>query len=691
MTAFHVVAATTFHIVTAATYWLLIAMWSFILVFYVARIRRQRLHNALFTTLIVVLAIDAFRTLFESIYFGIWYTALAELLPNYVRVLLEQPGAVLVPKMFNVIVAGLVILILLRRWIPEEEKEIREQQNRELHLQQEIAARTGDLQDTNERLRQEIVEHTSAVDALRKSEERLARTEEFSLIIVTHVALDGTWLKVPATLCQLLGYEEKDLLSNSFKAVTHPEDFEKDWQQCERLICGDVQSFELEKRYIHRDGTIVWIYQNCSVVKDEEGKPLHFLTYIRDITDNKKVELDRERLAGELMHAQKMEAVGRLAGGVAHEFNNRLMTIMGNTEIILSKLKSPAWHEHKDLVVSCVETIGLAGERSTMLTRQLLAFSHKPLTQPQLVNTRQLLTDVKATLKPLLGENIQLELDMASSVSAVYGDSGQLEQVITNIVLNARDSMESAGSVTVTCKDVDVSASLASIHPDVSPGPHVQISVSDDGVGISEEVIEHIFEPFFTTKPVGKGTGLGLAMVHGIVSQMKGFVTVESQVGVGTTFHVTLPVSTNEIIVEDKMATHDYSGNGEIILVGEDEPSVRLVITQILAGAGYAVLEAAHGEQAIDMARTANSKISLLVTDIVMPGMNGFELYKKISSEVAGLRTVFVSGYATNAIDDELMTSNQHAILQKPFKSGELLETVWHAIHGEFEKIESVN
>ncbi len=686
MTTFHVVAATTFHVVTAATYWLLIGMWAFILVFYVARLRRQRLHNALFTTLISVLAIDAFRTLLESVYFGVWYTALAGLLPQSVRVLLEQPGAVLVPKLFNVIVAGLVILILLRRWIPEEEKEIQDQKNRESHLQQEIAARTSDLESTNERLRQEIVEHTRAVDALRKSEERLARTEEFSLVMTTHVALDGQWLKVPPTLCQLLGYDEKDLLSQNFKTITHPEDFEMDWQHCQRLIHGEMRSYEVEKRFMHSDGHTVWVYLNCSVVKDEDGKPLHFLAYIRDITDRKRMEVEREQLAAELMHAQKMEAVGRLAGGVAHEFNNRLMTILGNTEFLLSKLNAPSWQDHRDIIISCVKSIEVAGDRSTALTKQLLAFSRKPLTQPQLVDTRQLLNECKDMLQPLLGENIKFDLQVASMVSPIYGDAGQVEQVVTNLVLNARDSISGAGTVTVTCENIDVSSSLAAMHPDTLPGPHVQISVADDGVGISNEVVEHIFEPFFTTKPVGKGTGLGLAMVHGIVSQMKGFITVASQEGLGTMFHVTLPVATNGNCDEVKMDPHDHAGNGEVVLVCEDEPSVRQVISQILTGAGYVVLEAENGEQAIELARTTDASINLLVTDVVMPNMNGFELCKLIASEIDNLRIVFVSGYATDAIDDDFLNSNQHIILQKPFKSGELLQVVWHAIHDESSK-----
>lgn len=553
---------TTFHVITAATYWLLIVMWTFILVFYIVRIRRQRLSNALFMTLIIVLAIDAFRTLFESVYFGVWYTALAGLLPKNIQHLLEEPGAVMIPKLFNVIVAGLIILILLRRWIPEEEREIQDQQNRELKLQQEVAMRTSALESTNERLRREIVEHTRAQEALRKSEERLARTEDFSLVMVTHAALDGRWLKVPSTLCQLLGYDEKDLLTQSFKAITHPDDFEQDWQQCQRLIRGDIQSFELEKRYVHRDGHMVWVYLNCSVVKDEERTPLYFLTYVRDITDRKRMEHEREQLAQELVHAQKMEAIGRLAGGVAHEFNNRLMTILGNTELLLTRLDSPTWQDHRDQLKSCVQSIARAGERSTDLTKQLLAFSRKPLTQPEPVDTHQLVLETTAMLEPLLGKKIKFDVHLASDVAALYGNAGQIEQVITNLVLNARDSISDAGCVIVTCENVDVPESLASMHSAARPGPHVRITVQDDGAGMSEEMLTHIFEPFFSTKPVGKGTGLGLATVHGIASQMGGFVTVESQEHVGTTFHVTLPVADNEGYPVDTPDAQTGSGNG---------------------------------------------------------------------------------------------------------------------------------
>ena len=288
-------------------------------------------------------------------------------------------------------------------------------------------------------------------------------------------------------------------------------------------------------------------------------------------TDHKRIEHEHEQLAEQLARAQKMEAVGRLAGGVAHEFNNRLMTILGNTELLLSRLDSPTWQDHREQLKLCVQSIARAGERSTALTKQLLSFSRKPLTQPEPVDTHQLLRETQAMLQPLIGENITFDVHVASDVAAIYGNAGQIEQVITNLVLNARDSISDIGCVAVTCKNVEVPASLASVQSQAQQGPHVQITVQDDGAGMSEAVRAHIFEPFFSTKPVGKGTGLGLATVHGIVSQMGGFVTVESQERVGTTFHVTLPVAENACHQVDTLDPQVHLGNGEVILVCEDE------------------------------------------------------------------------------------------------------------------------
>ncbi len=376
-----------------------------------------------------------------------------------------------------------------------------------------------------------------------------------------------------------------------------------------------------------------------------------------------------------------MEAVGRLAGGVAHEFNNRLMTILGNAEILFSKLDSPTWQDHRELLKSCAQSVARACERSTTLTKQLLAFSRKPLTHPEPVDTHQLLLETTTMLQPLLGENIKFDIGIASDVAPIFGNAGQIEQVITNLVLNARDSISDVGCVKVKCHNVDVSESLASLHPGAHAGRHVQITIQDDGAGMSEEVLTHIFEPFFTTKQVGKGTGLGLAMVHGIVSQMSGFITVDSQERVGTTIQVTLPVADYACQTVDTLDTQTHSGNGEVILVCEDEPSVRELISHNLISAGYVVLEAENGDQALALARASDKSIDLLVTDIVMPGMNGFELFKKMSSEMANMQTVFVSGYATEAIDPDVLPSKQHALLHKPFKNEELLKVVWQVLH----------
>ncbi|MCH7925484.1 MAG: response regulator [Planctomycetes bacterium] len=536
----------TFHIFAVATYWLLIVLWTFILAFYLIRLRRQRLKNALFVTLIVVLAIDAFRTLFESLYFGIWYTALAGLLPEHIQDFLERPGVVLIPKLLNVVTAAIIILILLRRWIPVEEAELQSQQNRELDLQAEVAARTKAVDKSNIRLRKEIVEHSQAKDALR--------------------------------------------------------------------------------------------------------------------------------------HAQKMEAVGRLAGGVSHDFNNRLMTILGNTELILGALDKQDGQIDREQLRSCVQEIRQAGERGADLVRQLLTFSRKQLIKSATLDTRRILTQTKTMLTRLIPENIKFEMQIAPDVASIAGVASQVEQIVMNLVLNARDSIVRTGHVTVVCKNADISKAVAAVHPGTRPGPHVMISVEDDGIGMTKELVLHIFEPFFTTKPVGKGTGLGLASVDGMVSQMHGFVTVESEQGVGTTFRVFVPAVKDEPDETSELDPGTCSGHGETVLVCEDEPSVRKVTSQILRNAGYEVLEAKDGDQALEMVRAACQPIDVLVTDLVMPGMNGQELSERARSESPRLQTVFVSGYASTAVNFDLSNEQKQAFLRKPFESVDLLKIVRTAV-----------
>ncbi|MCH9003065.1 MAG: response regulator [Planctomycetes bacterium] len=536
----------TFHIFAVATYWLLIVLWTFILAFYLIRLRRQRLKNALFVTLIVVLAIDAFRTLFESLYFGIWYTALAGLLPERIQDFLEHPGVVLIPKLLNVLTAAIIILILLRRWIPVEEAELQSQQNRELDLQAEVAARTKAVEETNERLRKEIVEHSQAKDALR--------------------------------------------------------------------------------------------------------------------------------------HAQKMEAVGRLAGGVSHDFNNRLMTILGNTELILGALDKHGDQVDREQLRSCVQEIRQAGERGADLVRQLLTFSRKQLIKSATLDTRRILTQTKTMLTRLIPENIKFEMQIAPDVASIAGVDSQVEQIVMNLVLNARDSIVHTGHVSVVCKNADISKAEAAVHPGTRPGPHVMISVQDDGIGMTEDLVLHIFEPFFTTKPVGKGTGLGLASVDGMVSQMNGFVTVESEQGVGTTFRVFVPAVEDEPDETSELDPGTCSGHGETVLVCEDEPSVRKVTSQILRNAGYLVLEAKDGNQALEMVRAARQPIDVLVTDLVMPGMNGQELSEQARSASPHLQTVFVSGYASTAVNFNLSNKQKQAFLRKPFESVDLLRIVRTAV-----------
>lgn len=538
----------TFHILTASTYWLLIVLWTFILTFYLIRLRRQLLKNALFVTLIVVLAIDAFRSLFESVYFGIWYTALAGLLPESVQVFLEHPGAVLIPKLLNVLTAAIIILILLRRWIPEEEEELRAHKNRELILQSEVASRTQALEETNERLRLEVVEHSRAKDALG--------------------------------------------------------------------------------------------------------------------------------------HAQKMEAVGRLAGGVSHDFNNRLMTILGNAELALSMLDRPNDQIDPDRLRSYIQEMQLAGERGADLVRQLLTFSRKQLIQSSTLNTQHLLAQTEDMLTRLMPENIRFQTQIDADVASIKGVASQVEQIIMNLVLNARDSITHTGQVSVVCKNAHVSEAESAVHPGTRPGPHVMISVQDDGIGMTADLVLNIFEPFFTTKPVGKGTGLGLASVDGLVTQMNGFVTVESERGAGTIFKVFLPATDADADADapSESKRECCPGDGETILVCEDDPSVRKVTSQILRDGGYHVLEANNGHQALEVLRNAPKPVDVLVTDLVMPGLTGQELSERARLQSPHLQTVFVSGYASTGVNNDLTTEQEQTFLNKPFQSVDLLRMVRMAL-----------
>ncbi|MFH0909370.1 MAG: PAS domain S-box protein [bacterium] len=364
---------------------------------------------------------------------------------------------------------------------------------------------------------------------------------------------------------------------------------------------------------------------------------------------------------GLLRHSQKMEAVGRLAGGVAHDFNNLLTAIMGYGELILNRLK------HADPIRKEVEEICKASDRAHSLTRQLLAFSRKQVLDPRLLSLNTILTEMEQLLRRMIGEDVELETSFDPALAAVKVDHGQIEQVIFNLAVNARDAMPGGGKLSIATKNVALAEKISRGHTNVMPGDYVTLSVSDTGQGMSEYVQAHIFEPFFTTKEVGKGTGLGLSMVYGIIQQSNGHIMFESTKGEGTTFTIYLPRIAGPGPVMEKKAQVETRGGSETILLVEDEEVVRKLAQRILAEQGYTLLTASNGHEALDICEKHLNPINLMLTDIVMPQISGRALAQRLQATFPNMKVLYMSGYAEDSLQAIGEVINERNFIQKPF------------------------
>jgi two-component system cell cycle sensor histidine kinase/response regulator CckA len=522
----------------------------------------------------------------------------------------------------------------------------------DLAVLQELADHCG---GAIERLR---IEH-----ALRESEAQLARTEAFALVMTAHLSLEGRWLKVPPTLCRLLGLEEHRLLGTSIDELLHPEDTVMGgW---EHLVRGETRTVDLETRWQRPDGKPLWMYLNASLVQDTAGEPLYLLLYLRDITERKSLE-------DQLRQAQKMEAVGQLAGGIAHDFNNLLTAILGSTELLLADTP-PGDPRRED-----VQEISRSAHRAAALVRQLLAYSRKQVLQPRRVDLNAIVRDMGAMLRRVVGEPIELRLDLDPGLGHVTADPGQLEQVIANLGVNARDAMPRGGTLTITTSNVTGRGVTAAADEGVpAAGPLVSLAVTDTGIGMDDEVRGRLFEPFFTTKELGRGTGLGLATVYGIVRQSGGHIQVRSRPGEGSSFTVYLPRAEAPRPARGALAAAaPVSGGSETVLVAEDEEAVRHLVCRVLRAKGYRVLEARHAEAALELAAAAAEPIDLLLSDLVMPGLGGRALADRLLNARPGLRVLFITGYAAEAVERQGRLPAGHGLLEKPFTADQLAHKV---------------
>jgi two-component system cell cycle sensor histidine kinase/response regulator CckA len=523
----------------------------------------------------------------------------------------------------------------------------------------------------------DITERKRAEASLRETTSRLSRAQRVARMGFLDWNLRTNEIFWSDEVFRLYGINPQEVtptLELTMRYV-HPDDLEVVEKSLDAATRGGF-TYDIDHRILRPDGQVLWVHAQADFTRDADGNPENLLGTIVDITDRKHVEVEKDTLATQLRHAQKMQAVGQLAGGVAHDFNNVLTTILGNTERLLARMERGSDESSTELVKGGLEEIKLATQRAAALTRQLLAFSRKEMTRAEVLDLDGVIRGEDAMLRRLLREDIVFDLRVALDTRRIRADEAQIQQVIMNLVLNARDAMPEGGTLTLACANVDLDEAYAAAHVGAKPGPHAMLAVSDTGVGMSEETMEHMFEPFFTTKPAGKGTGLGLATVFGIARQSGAHISVESELGKGSTFTVYFPAVDEEATKSGKVGAVEESGGDEVILVCEDEELVRRGACKDLRAAGYTVLEAENGKHALDVAAGYGEKIDLLVSDVIMPEMNGKRLAEELTRSRPRLRVLFVSGYADDVLDGEVAHGEGSDFLQKPFSPNDLLGRV---------------
>jgi two-component system cell cycle sensor histidine kinase/response regulator CckA len=489
--------------------------------------------------------------------------------------------------------------------------------------------------------------------ALRRSEARYRSLVQSSVYGIYRSSLEGRFLDVNPALITMLGYasaEEVLSLDQEKDVFEQPEEHARLLD--EFRLSGRMDGFEV--KWKRKDGSPITVRISGRAVSSAD-EPADVLEAIAEDVTERRVLEDQFR------QAQKMEAVGRLAGGVAHDFNNLLMVISGYTEVILAGLDvNHPLHEKG-------RAIQQAADRATTLTRQLLAFSRKQLLELKVVDVNAIVQDMERLLRPLIGEDVQLSTSLAPEAVHTRADAGQLEQVLMNLVVNAKDAMPGGGKLMIHTQPITVDENHRRGQTFIRPGHYVMLSVGDTGMGMDKETQSRIFEPFFTTKEKGKGTGLGLSTVYGIVKQSGGYVMVQSEKGHGTTFNIYLPRIDGAAEMNAAPVPHVAEGGSETVLLVEDEESVRQLVRETLQAKGYKVVEAENGEAGLAAAGKHAGKIDLVITDVVMPGMGGRQLVERLAESRPETKVLYLSGYTEDAIVNEGSIVSGTAFLQKPF------------------------
>ena len=747
-------------LMTSASYWIISLLWLIILALYLGKLKDSRAAGGAVAVLLTLLAIDAFRTLFESIYFGFYFNSMFGFLPHDIYAVLSKPGVIIIPKIVNIVAGVLVLTLLIRRWIPNEVRaqqesvEILQDTNRKLQesesrfrmLMEKIPipfacmSKDGKNIFRNEpfvklfgysedivptvdewwlraypdpayrsqvmRLWEQAVEDASAnnneveakeylitchngeqriieisgivleyevivtffdlTEKKRKQEEIEAARAEFAAIFnsisdaIVFVDEDRHIVRINPAFTKLFGYQPNEIAGQTTQLIyADPDDYLK---QGQKRFNPDskVDQPVFENIYRRKDGTSFPGETIGVHVVDESGKLLGYVGVIHDTSERKKAEKERIELEHQLQQVQKIESIGQLAGGVAHDFNNMLGVILGHTELALMKV------EPTNSFVEDLEEIRTAAKRSADLTRQLLTFARKQTISPEIVYLNDTVAGMLKMLQRLIGANIQLSWTSGPDLWTVKMDPSQLDQMLANLCVNARDAIDGIGSITIETKNHTASESDRQKHSEVPSGEYVRLSVSDDGHGIDKEKLNHIFEPFFTTKEFGQGTGLGLSTVYGAIKQNQGYIEVDSEPGRGTTFHIYLPRQKTGVKTIEETTAEPLRQGTETILLVEDNQMLLKMVTSMLEKSGYQVLAAPTVDRAMSLAKEHPDPIHLLLSDLVMPEMNGKDLRDRLQVIRPEMKVIFMSGYSADIIAEQGVIEEGLHFLQKP-------------------------
>ena len=539
---------------------------------------------------------------------------------------------------------------------------------REFHVESMVKAVLYQGEASTQVIFRDISERKKSEQQLRQSEERFYKAFNASPEPITiATASEGLYVDVNESFLRLTGHRHEEVIGRTsleLKFWERPEDRAK----LVDLLKKQGRVRDLEITFLTKSGQQRTGLDSAQIIEVDGQECI--IAFFKDITEQKLLEK-------RLRQAQKMEAIGQLSGGIAHDFNNLLMVNIGYSELLEQGLPQ------SDPLHRKCEQIKKAGQSAASLTRQLLAFSRQQMLEPKALDLNAVILDVEKMLRRLIGEDIELRTALGPALGCLKADQGQIEQVIINLVVNARDAMPQGGKVTIETVNVDLDEDYAHRHPPQLPGPYVLLAVSDTGIGMDAETQARIFEPFFTTKEVGKGTGLGLSTVYGVVKQSGGYIWVYSELGQGTAFKVYLPCIREAVRVEKPTITSIGSLRGtETILLVEDQEALRELTRSLLADRGYAVLEAECPDKAVDIARQHSGPIHLLLTDMVMPGMNGRALAERLAPIRPEMRVVYMSGY-TRFTHPELLDF-EAPLLTKPFTRDALAAKVREVLDTKF-------